>query len=289
VRKDAGDDPDVTDGVLVTATVEFSGDDGVSFRAGEGVGTVTKAGLQIPVGEPAINPGPREMITRAVRTVTRRAMTVTLSVPDGEALAEKTFNPRLGVVGGLSILGTTGHVRPYSHEAIQETVRCALSVCASAGHRAPVLVPGNIGARAARRHIEVPEDAIVEVSNEWGVALTHAKELGFEAVLALGHPGKLGKLARGDWDTHSSRSEPATDVAAEAIRQTGRHPGDAPTVDGLFARLSEAARVQAAEVLAGRVREAVEATYALSCAVVLVAMDGAAWAEAGDLGRWPRR
>ena len=141
------------------------------FVAGEGVGTVTKPGLQVPPGEPAINPVPRQMILAAIRDVTARGVRVEISLPGGREIAAKTFNPRLGIEGGLSILGTTGIVRPYCTRALQDALKCTLDVAAACGVTAPVLVPGNIGASAARRHFSLREEQVIEAGNEWGFVL----------------------------------------------------------------------------------------------------------------------
>ncbi|MDD4892138.1 MAG: cobalt-precorrin-5B (C(1))-methyltransferase CbiD, partial [Phycisphaerae bacterium] len=168
VRKDAGDDPDVTDGLSIVATVSWALAGDITFAAGEGVGTVTKPGLQVPPGEPAINPVPRVMIRQAVRSLTGRPMRVEVSIPGGREVAAKTFNPRLGVVGGLSILGTTGIVRPYCVAALRAALRCSLDVAAACGVTAPVLVPGNIGAKAASANFALRDEQVIEVGNEWG-------------------------------------------------------------------------------------------------------------------------
>ncbi len=146
VRKDAGDDPDVTGGLEIVATVSWNDGSEVTFSAGEGVGTVTKPGLQVPPGQPAINPVPRRMIVAAVRQVTPRGLHVEIAIPGGGEIAARTFNPRLGIARGLSILGTTGIVRPYCTRALHDALRCALDVAAACGKTAPVLVPGAIGA-----------------------------------------------------------------------------------------------------------------------------------------------
>ena len=125
VRKDAGDDPDVTDGLEIVATVSWNDGSEVTFSAGEGVGTVTKPGLQVPPGQPAINPVPRRMIVAAVRQVTPRGLHVEIAIPGGRQIAARTFNPRLGIADGLSILGTTGIVRPYCTRALHDALRCA--------------------------------------------------------------------------------------------------------------------------------------------------------------------
>lgn len=205
VRKDAGDDPDVTDGMKVVVTLSWSETSDTTFVAGEGVGKVTKPGLQIPPGEPAINPVPREMITQAIREVTDRTVRVEVSIPGGHEVAQETFNPRLGIVGGLSILGTTGIVRPYCKRAMEDAIRAAFDVASACGIAEPILVPGNIGATAATRYT-VAEQQVIEVGNQWGVALDDVASRQFKALMLAGHPGKLAKLIQGDWDTHSSRS-----------------------------------------------------------------------------------
>ena len=232
VRKDAGDDPDVTHGLEVR--VRLSWDDArlhghATFVAGEGVGTVTKPGLQVPPGEPAINPVPRQMILAAVREITARGVRVEISVPGGREIAAKTFNPRLGIEGGLSILGTTGIVRPYCTRALRDALKCTLDVAAACRVTAPVLVPGNIGARAARRHFSLRDEQVIEVGNEWGFVLDLLSRHAFRAVMLLGHPGKLAKLAAGQWDTHSSRSGSVADyLAGCAPRSLGIRPRRAP-------------------------------------------------------------
>lgn len=285
VRKDAGDDPDVTDGVTVCVRLEPipDGEEGaLVFAAGEGVGMVTKLGLQIPVGEPAINPVPRTMIRDAVRGVTDAPLRVVVSIPGGGALAERTMNPRLGVVGGLSILGTTGRVRPFSRESVRETVLCALRVAQAAGRRELVLVPGHFGYRAARRYTDAPEDAILEVGNEWGFVLGHvASGTGaVDRLTLVGHPGKLAKLAMGHWDTHSSRSPSAAgwvwEVACGCVEGLRGEGMETPaTVEGVLQRLSaEGLRVVGREV-GGRIAEAVRAAWGLAPEVILITMQGA--------------
>jgi len=256
VRKDAGDDPDVTDGKTVVAAVSWSSGAETIFAAGEGVGIVTRPGLSVPPGEAAINPVPRQMIRQAVAEVAARAVKVTISVPGGRELAEKTFNPRLGIVGGLSILGTTGRVRPFSHPALQASLKCGVDVAVACQIAHPVLVPGHIGERAAHRHFELRQEQVIEVSNEWGFMLELVARAPFKHILALGHPGKLAKLAAGAWNTHSSRSESAVPVVARLGKTVlGRELPEMPTVEGLFKSLPEGEARQLADALAARVRE----------------------------------
>ena len=287
VKKHAGDDPDVTDGSLVVVSVSRNAAADVVFAAGEGVGIVTKPGLQVPPGEPAINPVPRRMIQEAVREVTPAGVRVTVGIPGGRELASKTFNPRLGVQGGLSVLGTTGHVRPFSVPALRDALVCALDVALACGVRAPVLAPGNIGERAARRHFVLGEDQVVQVSNEWGFMLDHVARRDVDGVLLVGHPGKLAKLAEGQWDTHSSRSAMAVNaVIARAAQENISLSGEFTTVDGIFESLDDLARRRLGAALAGAVRVAVQTRVPHPVAVVLVNMNGDMLGEDGDVTPW---
>lgn len=288
VCKNAGDDPDVTDGALVIARLAWS-ENGLQFRAGEGVGTVTKPGLALPPGEPAINPGPRRMIAAAVREVTDRNLCITIAIPAGSELAERTFNPRLGIVGGISVLGTTGRVRPFSLEAVRKTMECAYNVALAADIRHPVLVPGHIGERAARRHFRLLEDQVVEAGNEWGFMIDLVAQTPPAALLILGHPGKLAKLPLGDWDTHSSRStSPVPSVRDLATRVLERPVAEATTVEGVFASLNAEQQKSVGDALAGAVRTAIG--HRLNCGVpvaaVLINLAGDVLGTSGELTPW---
>lgn len=289
VRKDAGDDPDVTNGALILASVAWNGGDDIEFGAGEGVGKVTRPGLAIPPGEPAINPVPRRMIREALREVTPRGVRVTISIPGGGEIALKTFNPRIGIVGGLSILGTTGIVRPFSCSAVRETLRCCLSVADAAGFRAPVFVPGHIGKRAALAHFGIADGQILEVGNEWGFVLDEALRYRFSALLIVGHPGKLAKLAAGDWDTHSGRSASALPIVAALHAKVLERPAPASvTVEGIFASLPERDKKRLGDPLAGAILRAVETKSKgrFTSAVVLIDIVGRTIGEAGGLEPW---
>ncbi len=282
IRKDGGDDPDVTHGVMVISTVRFLAETEIRFEAGDGVGTVTLPGLSVPPGEPAINPGPRRMIEAAIREVTAHGARVTVSIPGGQALAAKTFNPKLGIEGGLSILGTSGLVRPFSHEAMREALCCGLDVAVAAGFREPVLVPGRIGEQAARRHLRVAAQQVVDAGNEWGAMLDRARGHGVRRLLAVGHPGKLAKLAFGEWDTHSSRSQAAVGRVAKMAGV------ESPTVEGVFQALGADERRALACALSAQVRAAVTERLGegSDAAVVLVDMAGEWLGDAGDLSPW---
>jgi cobalt-precorrin-5B (C1)-methyltransferase len=289
VRKDAGDDPDVTNGALIKASIAWTGGTDVEFAAGDGVGTVTRPGLAIPPGEPAVNPVPRRMIREAIREVTLRGVRVTISIPGGRELAERTFNPRLGIADGLSILGTTGIVRPFSCSALRESLRCALSVAAAGGIRVPVFVPGHIGERAARAQYRVAPEQITEVGNEWGFAIDEAGRRPFAALLALGHPGKLAKLAVGNWDTHSGRSESALPVVTRMHAAVlGRPAAELPTVEGIFTALDAEEKRMLGDPLAAAVQEAIQTRTGgrFAAAVALIDLGGHILGEAGDLKPW---
>jgi cobalt-precorrin-5B (C1)-methyltransferase len=204
VRKDSGDDPDCTNGCLVTAQVDILPEDGaIRFCAGEGVGTVTRKGLKLPVGEPAINPVPRQMITDAIRTVIgTKGAVVTLSIPNGAALAVHTFNGRLGISGGLSILGTTGIVRPMSEEAVRHSLRLELSMCRQEYGSTCALVTGYSGERYVRQH-DPAWRGIVLCSNFLGYLLDCAEQMQFTELLLVGRAGKLIKPAANIMYLHS--------------------------------------------------------------------------------------
>jgi cobalt-precorrin-5B (C1)-methyltransferase len=289
IRKDAGDDPDVTDGLEVRVTLSWDDAAEATFVAGEGVGTVTKPGLQVPPGEPAINPVPRQMILGAIREVTPRGVRVEISVPGGREIAARTFNPRLGIVGGLSILGTTGIVRPYCTRALHDALRCALDVAAACQVTAPVLVPGNVGARAARRHFSLRDEQLIEVGNAWGFVVNLLPQRAFSAVLLVGHPGKLAKLAAGHWDTHSARSSQATSCLGRLCPEVLGHPvPDSTTAEGVFAALRPQEKKTLAYELAKRVRGAVASRMGsrVPVAVFLVNMAGECLGTDGDFAPW---
>lgn len=205
VVKDAGDDPDATHGMTVIASVEITGHDGeVTFRAGDGVGTVTRDGLKVPRGEPAINPVPRRMIEDAIRPVIgARAAVVTVSIPGGEKKAEKTFNPRLGITGGLSVLGTTGIVKPYNLDSVYESFTLELNTFAARGLEIIGLCFGHTGEQSMRDCWDIRGFCIMQVGNYIGYILDEALRLGFKRVLLCGHPGKLLKVTAGTFDTYN--------------------------------------------------------------------------------------
>ena len=211
VIKDAGDDPDVTNGAEIVATVGSGHDrtksdclelDNIRICRGTGVGVVTKPGLSVAVGEPAINPVPRQMILEAVREATGEKVTVTISVPNGEELAKKTLNHRLGIVGGLSILGTTGIVRPISSEAWTATIKASLDVAKETGLTEVVLSTGRTSEKGAQQLLDLPEEAYAMMGDYLEFSLKEAAVHGFRTVHVAGMWAKIMKAALRIPQTH---------------------------------------------------------------------------------------
>ena len=219
IRKDSGDDPDDTNGVLVFAKVEKVAEPGVHIEGGVGVGRVTKPGLACAVGGPAINPTPRRMITAEVGSVIEQAgysegLLVTISIPEGVEIAKKTFNPRLGIIGGLSVLGTSGIVEPMSEKALIETMYVEMRAQKARGNKHLLVFFGNYGEDFTRDVMQLDLEGAVTCSNFVGELLDYAVFLGFETLLLIGHSGKLVKLAQGVMNTHSKYADCRTELFA---------------------------------------------------------------------------
>ena len=219
IRKDSGDDPDDTNGILVFAKVEKVAEPGVHIEGGVGVGRVTKPGLSCAVGGPAINPTPRRMITTEVTSVMEEAgyaggLLVTISIPEGVEIAKKTFNPRLGIVGGLSVLGTSGIVEPMSEKALIETMYVEMRAQKARGNKNLLVFFGNYGEDFTRDVMKLDLEGAVTCSNFVGELLDYAVFLGFETLLLIGHSGKLVKLAQGVMNTHSKYADCRTEFFA---------------------------------------------------------------------------
>ena len=228
VVKDAGDDPDVTHGARLTATVRWRERPGIDLQGGVGVGVVTKPGLGLEPGAPAINPVPRQMITQSVGEavdLARRGVEVTISVPGGERMARKTTNARLGILGGISILGTTGIVRPFSTASWRASVEQAISVLAAQGEDTVVLCTGGRTEKGAMKMLpELPEVCFVEVGDFTGAALRQAINHQLNHVIFVGMVGKLTKLAAGVLMTHYTRSKVDLALLADITRAAGGTP-----------------------------------------------------------------
>ena len=226
VRKDSGDDPDVTDGALIYARVALSETPGIRIEGGRGVGRVTRPGLDQPVGEAAINSTPRRMIEEAVREVlvkyrgedsvlTGPGIEVTISVPRGEELAAKTFNGKLGIEGGISILGTTGIVEPMSEQALLDTIRAEISVRRSEGRTILSAAPGNYGKQFFLEKYGFPLETAVTASNYIRDTIRMAQSAGFRRLLFVGHIGKLVKVAGGVPNTHSKYGDRRMEILGQ--------------------------------------------------------------------------
>ena len=215
VIKDAGDDPDVTHKAEIGAIVRLENTEsggGIQITGGQGVGRVTKPGLEVPPGEPAINPGPRKMICEAVLDVFERHQTqyplqVEIFVPEGEKLAQKTLNARLGILGGISILGTTGIVRPMSHDAFIATIQSAASVASASGLEHVIFTTGRRSERFAQVYWpQLPEEAFVQIGDFFKMSLECASKLGFKRISLAVFFGKATKMAQGIPHTHASKA-----------------------------------------------------------------------------------
>lgn len=212
VRKYSGDDPDVTDGILIWADVSYSAADGITIEGGSGVGRVTQKGLDCPVGGPAINSTPLRMIRESAEAVCREAgcddgLRIVIRVPEGEEIAKKTFNPHLGIEGGISIIGTTGIVEPMSEKALTDSLRVEMNVIREKGYRSLLAFPGNYAQSFIDRVLAIRGENSVKFSNYLGDMLDFALELGFEDVLIVGHIGKMVKAAGGMMNTHSGNGD----------------------------------------------------------------------------------
>lgn len=229
IRKDSGDDPDDTNGVLVYARAERCAESGVQIEGGVGVGRVTKPGLACAVGGPAINPTPRKMITTEVGKAMAAAaydggIKVTISIPAGVEIAKKTFNPRLGIIGGLSVLGTSGIVEPMSEKALIETMYVEIRAQKARGNKNLLVFFGNYGEDFTRDEMKLDLDGHVTCSNFVGELLDYAVYCGFETLLLIGHSGKLVKVAQGVMNTHSKYADCRTELMALEAMLHGASP-----------------------------------------------------------------
>ena len=228
VIQDGGDDPDVTTGARIFATVSFDDSDqgGVIIDGGEGRGRVTKKGLDQSVGNAAINSVPRKMIKEEVSQVMeafdyRGALKVVISCPEGSEIAQKTFNPRLGIIGGISIIGTSGIVEPMSMQAIKDTIRLEIKQKVTLGHKAIAVAPGNYGIDFMKEKYGFDLDRAVKCSNFIGDTIDMAAELGVEKLLLIGHIGKLIKVSGGIMNTHSREADCRMELMSACAIEAG--------------------------------------------------------------------
>jgi len=261
VHKDGGDDPDNTNGATIFAEVRRNSSGQIRFLAGGGVGTATQPGLRVAVGEPAINPVPRQMMRQAVAEVLGddqdQGFDLTIGCENGEAIAKKTFNPRLGILGGISILGTSGIVEPLSLASWIASIEVYVRVALGDGADSVAYLPGKIGRTYAREVLGLPDKRSVQIANFLGDALDfmqqalEEEQCQLEVLWVLGHPGKLAKVLDGVWDTHSSKSGMAMGCVARVAAECGFAPGivqeieQANTVEAAMERLKSESGAQA--------------------------------------------
>lgn len=226
VRKDAGDDPDVTDGILVYAKVIKREEPGIVIRGGAGVGVVTRKGLEQPVGEAAINRVPRKMIKESIEEVLNEqewenGIEVEISVPEGIRVAEKTFNKRLGIEGGISILGTSGIVVPMSEKALIDSIRVEMKMLAAEQVEYLLITPGNYGENFIKSQMKLDLSKSMKCSNYVGETIEIAQELGIKGILFVSHIGKFIKVSGGIMNTHSKHSDSRAELMTAAAIRAG--------------------------------------------------------------------
>lgn len=247
IRKDSGDDPDVTHGALVYSRVSFTDEPGVLIDGGIGVGRVTKPGLDQPVGNAAINSTPRRMIRENLEEVMEMTsyeggLDVMISIPKGVELAKKTFNPRLGIEGGISVIGTTGIVEPMSEKALTDTIMVELRQKRELGYEYALLTPGNYGSDFIRDGLGLDPEWAVQTSNFIGDSIDMCVKLGFKGALLIGHIGKLVKIAGNMMNTHSKYGDCRMEILGSAAAAFGVKPETAEYILGCAA-CDEAVRV----------------------------------------------
>ncbi|WDR06589.1 cobalt-precorrin-5B (C(1))-methyltransferase [Devosia rhodophyticola] len=291
IIKDAGDDPDVTHGALVTVRVEQGPvGSGVQFRAGKGVGIVTKPGLPLAVGEPAINPAPRSMMTGVVDEVAAEFgvaadFAITISVRDGEQLAERTWNPRLGILGGLSILGTTGIVIPYSCAAWIHSIHRGIDVARAMGLNHVVGSTGDLSEKAAQAHLGLPIEAYLDMGDFAGGLLKYLKQHPVERLTIAGGFAKLVKLAQGSLDLHSARSSVELAGLAAMLAELGANAAllaKVPTANTANEVLGMANELGLANAVARAAKAKVEKTLGASGVAVSILVVDRAGAIVGE-------
>lgn len=226
IKKDGGDDQDATDGALIFATVKLRKDNEITLDGGKGVGRVTQEGLANQVGMPAINPTPRRVIKAAARKELGpdRGADIVISVPKGERIAKLTYNPKLGIVGGISILGTSGVVTPMSEESWKHSISIEMNIHRERGDESLVLVPGNYGEDFAIQEMAIPADQIVQMSNFVGYVLHETQRLGFKRVLLVGDLGKMIKVSGGIFSTHSKDADARAEIMVANLALLGGVP-----------------------------------------------------------------
>jgi cobalt-precorrin-5B (C1)-methyltransferase len=285
IVKDAGEDPDITNGALIIAETTWAAlDSGVVFAAGEGVGTVTRAGLSLAIGEPAINPAPRALIRDTLIDAAAEVgaplpdVTVRIEIPGGDRLAEKTMNARLGIIGGLSVLGTTGIVVPYSCSSWIHSIHRGIDVARAAGLDHIAAATGATSERAVQRLYSLPDHALIDMGDFAGGTLKYLRRHPVDRLTIAGGFAKLAKLAAGHLDLHSARSQVDIGWLARMLRELGAEPSivdaaHAATGAAEILGLAGDLRERLAGAIAGRAREVALATICGKTAVEVAIVD----------------
>ncbi len=280
VVKFSGDDPDITNGFKVYASVEYTDGNSIEIDGGVGVGRVTKPGLSVAPGEAAINPVPLKMIEGSVKEITRGkcGVKIVISIPEGVEAAKKTFNPKLGIEGGISVLGTTGIVEPMSQEASKDSLVLELKAGLDSGGKEITLVPGKYGENFAINSIGVPQKSIFFTGNFIGELLTAAASMGVESVLLTGHIGKLVKVAGGIFNTYSRIADGRMEIMSCIASLMGGNSGltkkilEANTTDEALDIIDEAGIEGFAEALTERISSKLRDLSGLEVGVVLFSL-----------------
>ena len=266
-------DLDCTNGTPIVVNVELTDTKGMELKAGKGVGIVTRPGLQVKIGKPAINPGPQIMLRYVFEELIGKdkGCIVTISIPEGEELAKQTLNPAIGIKGGISVLGTTGIVKPMSEDAYKRSLAPQVPVVWADGYRTAVLCPGRIGENAAKI-MGIPEGAIIETSNFIGFMMEQCIARGFEKMILVGHMGKLVKVASGSFHTYNRNSDGRMETMAAyaaangASKEVVREILDCNTTDGaaiiihrehldmIYSQMAERAQVRSERYIFGKSR-----------------------------------
>nr|WP_315019478.1 cobalt-precorrin-5B (C(1))-methyltransferase CbiD [uncultured Aminipila sp.] len=261
IKKDSGDDPDITNGILVYAEVELLENDNaeIIIDGGKGVGRVTLPGLACPIGQAAINPTPMKTIRSVVFQVLEEfryegGAKVTISIPQGEELAKRTYNPRLGIEGGLSVLGTSGIVEPMSEQALIDTIKVEMDVRKALGAEYLVITPGNYGENFLKQHFANRDFYSVKSSNFIGESLDYAEEQGFKGVLFVGHIGKLVKVAGGIMNTHSKYADARMEIMSAHAARFG---ADAKLIEEMLTSVTTDNAYEALEAYSSQMKDKV--------------------------------
>ncbi|MCC7558775.1 MAG: cobalt-precorrin-5B (C(1))-methyltransferase CbiD [Methanobacteriaceae archaeon] len=283
ILKKSYNDPDVTKNMKICAQVKIIDQPQIIIKGGKGVGTITKPGLQVPVGEAAINPTPQSIIEENLKLFLEKnqGLEVIISAPNGEEIAKKTMNPRLGIIGGISILGTTGIARPMSSKAYMESLTCQIDVALAQGYDQLIFVPGNIGQELALKILTKEEDQIVQMSNFVGYMLKEAAHKGVKNIILMGHAGKLVKIAAGIFNTKNSIADGRAEIIAAYAGLVGapqdiiKKVFESKTTEDMIEILNEKDLVKEVfNSIAESIKYKCEKRFSINFEVIIVRMDG---------------